>query len=139
MNQDRLAVGEPAAIEKVGPDGEERLGNRGRLTRPEPSGSGSACGSGTTQYSRVPAARDERAHVVALAPARDIRADGRDSSGDLEAGQVRDAGRWRILAEPLQDVGPIDACGLDSHQQFTGPGRRCRSIDQTQDFRAAGG
>ncbi len=136
--EDRLALGELAAIEQVGPDGEERLGNSRGLARPVTAGQRQRLRFRHDAVLGVAAARDERADVVALAPAHDVRADGRDGSGDLEARQVRHA-RWRrILAEPLQDVRPIHACGLDAHQQFARSGSRCRPLDQTQDFRAAG-
>jgi len=35
---------------------------------------------------------------------------------ELKSGNVLGvAGRWRVISFPLQDVGPIEACGADSH------------------------
>ena len=138
VDEHRLAFREPAAIEEVGPDREERLGNRRRLSRPEPVVAAAAPAVPVRRSTRVTPARDERAHVVALAPSRDVRANGRDRAGDFEAGEVRHArGRW-ILTEPLQDVRTIDARSFDAYQHLAVSGGRYRPIDQSQDVRAAG-
>ena len=51
MDQQGLALRQPAAVEHVGPDGEEGLRHRRRLDQAEALGHGQHWGAGATQYS----------------------------------------------------------------------------------------
>src|SRR5690606_15701131 len=65
---------------------------------------------------RVPAAGEQRAHLVPYRPAGDARPELGDPSRALKTGVVGDAGRRIVAALPLEEVGTVD------------PGRR--HIDQ---------
>jgi hypothetical protein len=64
-------------------------------------------------------------------PTRRIGADRFDRAGNLEARQIRSAGRRRVLAEALQDVRSIDSGRFYAYQHLTVTRRRDRSFDQT--------
>ena len=51
VDEHALAFRELAALEEIGPDREERLGNRRGVARPEAVREREACGAGATQYS----------------------------------------------------------------------------------------
>jgi hypothetical protein len=61
-------------------------------------------------------------------PALHVRADGHDLAGDLQAGNVRCAGRRRVLALPLHEVGtsaPSGGIGRETGVSTSGaPGVR---------------
>ena len=64
-------------------------------------------------YFEISAADDERHHLVAWLPARDVATDGRDLARNFQSGNFGSALRRRIEAFALQDVGPIDSGGRD--------------------------
>ena len=88
---------QPAPLEDVRPDGEERLGEGGRLDHGEAAWHGKALHGRGRAVLGVPAARDERAHRIAHAPVARRRADGHDRARHLETRRVRSAGRRRVL------------------------------------------
>ena len=63
----------------------------------------------------VAAAGDQRRHPRADAVNPGVGPQRRHFAGDLEAEHVGHAGRRRIVALALMDVGAIDACGFDSN------------------------
>ena len=90
MDEEDLARLQPAALEHIGPDGEEGLRQRRRLDQVEqPFGTGRHCGAGATAVLGIAAAGDQRADLVALAPARVPARQRGDRPGDIEAGRCR--------------------------------------------------
>ena len=128
-----------AAPEQVGPDREEGLG---QAPRPRPStaapGTGRHWPSGRGAIFGIAAAGDQRADRLADPARIDALADRDDRARHLEARDRRRPGRRRIEAEPLHDVGPVDAGRLDPDQHFARAGPRHRPLDRLQDVGAAG-
>ena len=81
---------------------------------------------------RVPAAGDQRTHV----PADGGVHAGDDFSRHFEAGNVGRAGRRRVFAEPLHDVGAVDARRGHADENFTGVRLRHGPIDEVQHVRS---
>ena len=136
VDEDRLARLQLAALEHVGPDGEERLGDARRLDRREALRDRQALLVRNGGACRVAAAREERADRIADRPAAHVRAERGDDAGDFETGNVGRARRRRILAEALQQIGAIDARGRDVDQDLAGGGNR---IGTLVSFRTSGG
>ncbi len=136
MDKDRLAGGQPAALEQVRPDGEIGFGQAGGGDEIETLGDRQALAGGRDAIFGVAGADDERADSVARLPPA---AAGHHLTGDFEAHDRRRAGRHRVAAEPLEDVGPVDAGGVDPDQHLAGAGRRHRARDRHQHLGAAGG
>ena len=109
MNQHALAFTQGRALEEIGPDREECLGDCGRVEAVEPGWNRKALRLGNGAVLRVPAARHERADAIARLPTPDLRADALNRSRHLESRHVRGAGGRRVSPEALHDVGPIDA------------------------------
>ena len=86
----------------------------------------------------VAAADHQRKNAVADFPALDVRSERDDLAGDLEARNIRRAGRRRIEALPLHHVGPVDAGGRDLHQDLARAGRGNGALFRNQHFRPAG-
>jgi hypothetical protein len=55
----------------------------------------------------------------------------------FEAGNVRRAGRRRVLAEPLHDVGPVDASRRHADQHLTLSRLRHRTLGEAEYLWAA--
>ena len=70
----------------------------------------------------VPAAGQQRAHLVADRPARRRPRRARRSAAALQAEDVRGARRRRVEALPLQEVGAVDGRGATSTTTSPGPG-----------------
>ena len=68
----------------------------------------------------ITAADNERHHHVAVLPARHALAARDNFAGDLKAGDVGRALRWRVEAHALHDVRPIDAGGGDLDEDLAG-------------------
>ena len=117
----------PAAVEHVRPDGEEGLGQAGRLdvaqARRAPAGTGRpARRRARRSRRRRPARRPGRRRCEAGRGQRlGVAVD--DRARDLEPRQVGGARRHRVEALALQHVGPVDARRRDADQQ---PRRRRR-------------
>ena len=136
VDQDALARLQAAAVEQVGPHGEERFGNRGRVPFRDALGRAQALDDGDDAVLRVAAAAHQRADPLPGAPGPGIG--GRDDlSADLQAGNIGGARRRRILAQPLHDVGPVDARGGHADEHFTGARHGHRTGHEPQDVRAA--
>ena len=108
VDQHGLALGREAALEQVGPDGEQRFRQRRRLGQVEPVRDRQAGARGRDAIFGIAAAGDQRADrfanelLGALACFDDL-------AGDFEAEDVRRARRRRVEAAALEDVGPVDA------------------------------
>src|SRR6185295_14040875 len=87
---------------------------------------------------RVAAAGDQRADRIADGELADVGAGFLDGAGDLEAGNVGRAGRRRIAAAPLEDVGPVDAGGRDLDEHLTRGRHRPGALDRHEHVRLAG-
>ncbi len=121
-----------AAVEDVGPDREERLGDRSRFGQREAGWhrEGGAIVDGAILG--IAAAGYQRRHVIADGKRGDGLTAGDDFAGDLQAENIGDAGRRRIAAAALRDVRPIDAgrCHLD--QDLVGSWHRRRALHHLQ-------
>ena len=81
---------------------------------------------------RVPAAGQQGADLVADLPADDPGAEGGDGAGALHPEDRGSAGRDRVLAGGLQQVGPIDGTRRDVDQHLARPGDRVRELRPAQ-------
>ena len=63
---------------------------------------------------------------------------GSDSAGDFQSQDGRGAGRRRILAGALREVGPVDSRGGDAYKDLAGPGRRRGHFGEVQDVGGPG-
>src|SRR5690606_9272490 len=86
---------------------------------------------------RVPAAREQRAHLVADLPALDTLAERGDPAGALEPDDVRRAGRRRVVALPLQQVGAVDRARHHVDDDLARARDGVRDLGPLQHFRAA--
>jgi hypothetical protein len=121
-----------AALEEVGPDGEEGLGQGRRLDHREAGRHRQALALGRDAILGIAAAGDERADRLALS-----RAPG-DGAGDFEPGNGRRPRRRRVEAAALHHVGPVDPGRRDRISTSPGPGFRHRPLDRLQHFGPAG-
>ena len=71
---------------------------------------------------RVPAAAEQRAHLGADRPAGHPVAERGDPARALQPRVRRGARRRRVVALPLQEVGPVDRAGDDLDEHLAGPG-----------------
>ena len=70
-------------------------------------------------------AADDRHHAVALGETLGAGAARDDLAGELETRDVgRRAGRRRVVAGPLVDVGAVEAGGAHAHEHLAGAGLR---------------
>ena len=68
---------------------------------------------------RLAAAADEGHHAVALREAEHAGPGRGDLARELEPGDVgRGVRRRRVAAGPLDQVGPVQACGADTHEEL---------------------
>jgi len=113
-----------SALEHVGPDGEERLGNCSGVREVRSSRNRQALRRRHAAEFRIAASGDERAHAVARFPVADVVADLFNLTRDLEARNVGRPRRRRVLTHPLHHVRPIHPCSRDLDEHF--PTRRNR-------------
>ena len=116
MDQQRLALGQTAAVEHVAPDGEVGFGQAGGFDVGKAARNRQALGRGRDAVFGIAAARHQRADLVADRQAAGSRVAGHDFTGHFQAGQVRRAAR-RIGALALEYIGTVDAgrADLDQH------------------------
>ena len=117
MDQHGVATDGIGPLEQVGPYGEEGFRQRRCLHHVIVRRDRQALARRRHRILRIAPARQQRAYALAdqhirTAPGRDDRA------GDFQPRNVRSAGRWRIFALSLQDVGPVDAGGGDPDQHL---------------------
>ena len=128
MDQRRLAGDEAAALEKVRPHGEERLGDRRRLDHAEAARHGKRVGLVDLAIFGIATAWHQRRHRLADAETGCLGTGRRHLAGDLEAGYIRGAGRRRILPAPLHHIGPVHTRRPHPHQDLPRPKRRQRPL-----------
>ena len=133
MDEEGLALPEPSALEDVGPDREEGLGDAGGLDHREALGHRQALPLRRGAVLGIAAAGDERADAVAALPALHVIADRDDRAGDLEPRYVRRAGRRLIHAPPLQHVGPVHPGGRDLDEHLVRPDLRHVALRRLED------
>ncbi len=80
----------------------------------------------------VAAARYQGHRAVADFPAGCGGADCGDFTGNFHPDDLRRARRWRIEALALEQVGAIDAGGVDANQDFVGLDRRLGDLADFQ-------
>ena len=114
VHQQGFAGFQRPAGEHIRPDGEIGLRDGRRLDRREACGNRQRIGFMGDAIVGVAAARDQRRHLRAEAVNPGVRPERRHFPGDFQAEHVGHAGRRRIVALALMDVGAIDACGFDS-------------------------
>ena len=137
VHQEALAGREVSELEDVGPHGEEGLGDAGGFLHGEAARHRQALYAGRQAVLGVAAAGDERADAVALAPAG-VRRRGGDGARDFQSEDGRRSRRRRILAGALQEVGTVDAGGLDADQDFAGARHWRRALGEVEDFGRSG-
>src|SRR5207249_5220537 len=99
-------------------DGEECLRDRRSAGEIETVRHGEALRRRRDTVLGIAAARHQRAHVLALAPAAHVGPDRGNGPGHFQAGNIRRARRRRIPALPLHHVRPIDTGGRDLDQDL---------------------
>ncbi len=137
MHQEGLARLQTPAIEDVGPDGEEGLGNGAGLGRIHAAGKGQALRRGRRAEFGIAAARHQRTGLIADLPAAYIGAQRHDTARDLQPRNVGSARRRAIAALALQHVGPVDAGGGDLDQHLTRARLGHRPLGGLQHIRSA--
>ena len=91
MDQQRLALGQTAAVEHVAPDGEVGFGQAGGFDVGKATRNRQALGGGRDAVFGIAAARNQRADLVTDRQAAGSRVAGHDFAGHFQAGQVRRA------------------------------------------------
>jgi len=120
---------------EVQPGGEERLGDGGRLLERERLRDRHRLCRRNARLFRVASACQQGHHPVALpVPTGWVL----DFSGDLEADGLRLAGRRRVAAESLVQVGAVHAGGAHAHDQIALAWLGIGYFGELQDFGAAG-
>jgi hypothetical protein len=119
MHQQRLAGFQSTALERVVPDREDSLRHRRCFDH------GEAIDRQRMAFVRESifgiATTDHQGHdLVADLPTLHVRSYACNLAGDFEARNIGRAGRGRIIALALHDVGPVDAGGRDFHQNLAG-------------------
>lgn len=122
VDQQRLAGLEATALEQVDPDGHEGFRQRRRFLHAQAVGQVQGGALVGHRELRVAAAGNQRHHRLADGEAADLAADRPHRAGDLQAGNVRGAGRRVVHALALKHVGTVDAGGADFDQTSRGPG-----------------
>ena len=119
VHEQRFAGLQAAALEDIRPDREESLGDRRRLDERKIAGNGLRDRLVRRAIFGIAAAMHERTDLVARSKARRAGALRGNKTGDLEARQIGSTRRWRIAAQTLRDIRPVDAGGGDLDEDFT--------------------
>ena len=118
MDQQRVAIPGPAALEHIVPYGEQRFGDcRGDFHRHR-LGHAQAMRRMCQAVFRIAPARHERADTPAQHFGRRALADRHDGARYFEARDRRGTGRRRVVALPLDHVGPVDPGVSDTDQHL---------------------
>ena len=115
MHQQRLAGLEVGDEEDVGPHRADDFRQGRRVDQGHALRHGQQLPGGHPHLLGVPAAGEQRAHLVADRPVVDALTERLDDPAHLEPGDLRLAGRRRVVALALEQVGAVDACGGDPH------------------------
>jgi hypothetical protein len=138
LDQQRLAALQTPEPDDVVPGREQHLGQRRCPCRVEALGPRHGLLPRHGAEFRISAAIGQRADLAPDEAGIHTLADCDDGPGGVEAGQVRSAGRRRIEAASLLDVGAVDADRLDLEQDLAGLGMRLGAPGLAQHLRPAG-
>ncbi len=138
MDEEALAGLQAPALEDIGPDGEEGLGDRARLGERQAPGGGQGIALVDHSIFGIAAAGDEGADGRADRKAAGTFALGDHRAGEFETGDVGGAGRGIVAALALQHVGTVDAGSRDGDEDLAGAGLRHRARFRPEDFGPAG-
>jgi hypothetical protein len=138
LHQQGFAIGECAALEHIGPDGEECFRKGGRLAHRKATRYRKALLPRRGDILRIASACHQRADTVTSFPARCAAAQFDDSSGDFEPGYIGSTRGWRIHPGSLHHIRSVHACGADLNQYFTGCRLWHRACHGLQDIGRAG-
>jgi hypothetical protein len=86
----------------------------------------------------VGAAIGQSADGIANGDALDTFPQSYDASRSIKPGNIGDAGRGRIKAAPLLNIGAIYTGSMDGEKYLAGTWRRYGTINNLQDFRPTG-
>ena len=120
MDEHGFSGRKPPALEHIVPDGEERFGDGGGFDRRKAGRQRQGVAFMSDAIFGIAAANDQGHDRVGFLPARNAIAARDDRARDFKSGNVGGAGRRRIEAHTLHDVGPVDACGSDLDQDLAG-------------------
>ena len=119
--------------------GDERLGHRGGAGLVERVRHRRHAALVHDDAVREPAAADEAEDAIARLPAEHLRPAGLDRAGDLETGDVaRAAGRRRVRALALRQIGGIEARVRDAHEHLFAARHGIGQLIEPDDLVAAG-
>ena len=124
VQQHGLAVGEPGVEEQVHVRREIGFADAGCLLEAQARRNAHDVARMGRRELGVTAAAEQREHALAAREFRDARAECLDGAGGLEPEQRRFAGRRRIMALPLHDVGPVHARRVHANQDAAWSGDR---------------
>ncbi len=118
LYQQRFLTFQSGPLEHVDPHREEGLGKSRSLDERIAARDRQALRRGRGDILGVAAAGHQRADPIAGFPFIHACAGGDDGAGHLEPWYVGCAGRWRVAALALQDVGSVDAGRGDLDQNL---------------------
>ena len=107
MDQKPLPALQSAAHENIGPDGEEGLGQAGRLFQAQRAGNGQTMRRRGGHIFRIAASGQKRADLIADLPLRDTRTFRHDLSRGFQPRQIARPFRRIIKTCPLQRIGAV--------------------------------
>ena len=139
MDEEGLTGLQAAALEDIGPDGKEGLGDRTGLGERQALGSGQGIALVDHGVFGIAAAGDEGADGCSNRKAIGTLALRHHRAREFEAGNVGSARRRVVAALTLQNVGAVDAGGSDGDQDLAGAGLGDRACFRPEDLGAAGG
>ncbi len=113
-------------------------GQRGGIHQCNAGGNGQQAIDARHRIFGVAAAAEQRADGIARLPAGDAAAKFRDGAGDFHAQRAGRAGRRRIHAHGLGNIGAVESCRGDGDQNLAGAGRGPGDIRHLQGIGGAG-
>ena len=137
VHQRPAARGEPALAHQGVPCGDEHLTERAGCTEPERFGHAHRLALMHRHPFGVPAASHDAHEGVADGVLGDSPADGGDPARELQTRYLEIAGRTRIEASALQQVGTVERRGDHVHEDLVGPAHRVGHVLHPEDLRTA--
>jgi len=140
VDEDRLAELKAELGEEGVVGGDEDLWEGGGLDPIEGIGHLREGALGGEDELGLGAAAGDAEDAAAGLPPEDGGADGDDLAGELEAGDIAgSAGRRRVMAAALEDIGAIEAGGVDADEDLVSPGEGgVGELADGENFRASG-
>ena len=119
------------------PDGKEGFRQRGGLGQAQARRNGQRIAFMHGAIFGIAAAGDEGANPIAGREAGHAFPGGHHFAGNFQAGDIRGAGRRRIVPLALQHVGAVNAGGGDFHQKLARLRNRHRAFSDDQNLGGA--